>query len=509
MKAAIPMSMGVPLLAMRGITKRFPGVLALNTVDFDVVSGEVHGLVGENGAGKSTLMKILAGAYTADAGEISIDGSPVHFRNPRDAIAAGINVVYQELMLAQHLSAAENIMLGSSQIRRGPVISWALMRTRAQEIMDLLGVSLDLDKPVRFLSVAQRQLVEIARAFQRQSRLLVLDEPSAVLGRDNMETLFEAIRRLRDQGIAIVYISHRLEEIFQIADRVTVLKDGALVGTHPVHELDQNRLVSMMIGRQLADIFPPGRTAFGNEVLRVEELSKSGRYTDVSFGVRAGEIVGIAGLVGSGRTDVARAIFGADKPDSGRIFVNGTVIHLRSPQDALRRGIGLLPEDRKTQGLLLNRSVRENMTISNLREYTRAGVLMMGKEERAVTGLIKSLGIRTTGVHQLVRNLSGGNQQKVVLSRWLAAKSRLLIIDEPTRGVDVGAKLEIYRLMNELAARGDAILMISSEIPEILGMSDRILAMRNGRIVGEFQRDQATEELVMQAALVGEMTHGR
>lgn len=491
---------------MRGITKRFPGVLALDGVDFDVAAGEVHALVGENGAGKSTLMKILGGAYGADAGEIIFDGAPVRFNNPSDAIRAGINVVYQELMLAPHLSAAENIVLGQKSVRSGPFISWRAVHRRAKEVVDLLGVDLNVDRPVRQLSVAQQQLVEIARALQRKSRLLVLDEPSAVLGRNNMETLFGAIERLKAQGLAIVYISHRLEEVFRIADRVTVLKDGALVGTRPTRELSQDKLVSMMIGRQLSSVFPQRTHALGAPVLRVEHLSRRGAFEDVSFTVHAGEIVGMAGLVGSGRTDVARVIFGADRRDEGEVYLNGEPVHLRSPEDGLNHGIGLLPENRKVHGLMLNRPVRENMTISSLDQFTRVGVLNVRSEERSVTHLIGTLGIRTPGIRQLVRNLSGGNQQKVVLARWLAAKCKLLIIDEPTRGVDVGAKLEIYRLMNDLAANGTAILMISSEVPEVLGMSDRVLVMRHGRLAGTFTHAEATEEVVMQTALVGGST---
>lgn len=497
-----------PILVMRGITKRFPGVMALINVDFDIRAGEVHALVGENGAGKSTLMKILGGAYEADGGEILLDGRPLALRSPRDAIAVGINVVYQELMLAPHLSAAENIFLGQRTIRRGPVISWKAMHDRAREIMEVLGVELDVNTPVRDLSVAQQQLVEIARALQRKSRILVLDEPSAVLGQNNMETLFGAIRRLQQQQVAVVYISHRLEEVFQVAERVTVLKDGSLVGTRSIAELDRDKLVSMMIGRQLSSVFPTRLHAPGEPVLRLEGLGRHGKFEDVSFEIRAGEIVGVAGLVGSGRTDVARAIFGADRPDSGAVMLYGERVRLRSPKEGLKRGVGLLPEDRKRQGLLLNRPVRENMTISSLREYASWGVLNVRSEESAVARLVSALNIRTPGLRQLVRNLSGGNQQKVVLARWLAAKCRLLVIDEPTRGVDVGAKLEIYRLMNELADGGTAILMISSEIPEVLGMSDRIIVMRNGRVVDTFTRAEATEEAVMQAALLGENTHG-
>lgn len=492
-----------PLLEMKDITKRFPGVLALDHVDFLVRPAEVHALVGENGAGKSTLMKILAGAYTADSGEIFFNGNPLELNSPRDAINAGINVVYQELMLAPHLSAAENILLGHQPRRRKFLIDWAAMHTRAQEIIDLLGVELDVRRPVQGLSVAQQQVVEIARALERKSRLLVLDEPSAVLGKQNMEMLYGVIRRLKAQGISIVYISHRLEEIFQIADRVTVLKDGALTGTHQVTEVDQDTLVQLMIGRQLSNVYPNSSRPAAKSVLRVEGLSKSGAFENISFEVREGEILGIAGLVGSGRTDLARVIFSAEQPDSGQIYLWDKPVQLKNPQDALRRGIGLLPEDRKTQGLFLNRPLRENISISSIDQYRNLILLNVYQEEEAVRDLIKSLGVRTTGPGQLAGNLSGGNQQKAILGRWLGTHCHVLIFDEPTRGVDVGAKMEIYRLMDQLAVNGVAIIMISSEMPEVLGMSDRILVMRHGQITGHFTREEATEEAVMQAALVG------
>jgi ribose transport system ATP-binding protein len=492
-----------PLLEMKGNTKRFPGVLALDRVDFSVQAGEVHALIGENGAGKSTLMKILGGAYTADSGQIVFGGQPLEIHSPSDAIRSGINVVYQELMLAPHLSAAENILLGQQPRRSGIIIDWPAMQARAREVIDLLGVELDIRRPVRTLSVAQQQVVEIARALQRKSRLLVLDEPSAVLGKQNMDMLYGVIRRLKAQGIAVVYISHRLEEIFQIADRVTVLKDGALVGSRPVRAVTTDDLVHMMIGRQLSSVYPVSQREVGEPVLRVEGLSKADAFQDVTFEVCSGEIVGIAGLVGSGRTELARVIFGADPADSGHIHLRGRLVAFRSPREALRAGIGLLPEDRKAHGLFLNRPVRENITISSLDRYQELTLLNLRREEKSARDLIKSLGIRTTGLAQLARNLSGGNQQKVVLAKWMGTHSHLLIFDEPTRGVDVGAKMEIYRLMDQLAVEGAAIIMISSELPELLGMSDRILVMRHGQITGRFLRQEATEEAVMQAALVG------
>lgn len=497
-----------PLLEMRGITKRFPGVLALDNVDFTVMPGEVHALVGENGAGKSTLMKILGGAYTADSGEIYLNGELIHLHSPSDAIHKGLNVVHQELVLAPHLSAAENIFLGQQPRRNGFMIDWKTMRTKAQEVIDALGVDIDVGRSVRSLSVAQQQIVEIARALQRNSQLLVLDEPSAVLGKHDIEMLYMVIWKLKSQGISIVYISHRLEEIFIVADRVTVLKDGKVVGTKPTRELDNATLLQMMIGQKALNVYKHSQRKFGKPVLRVEGLSRAGAFENVSFEVREGEILGIAGLVGSGRTEVARAIAGADKPDRGNIYLYGKPVKIRSPRHALAYGIGLLPEDRKTQGLFLNRPLFENVTISSLDDYQNFLLLNLQKEGKAVRHHMRDLDIRATGPNQLVSNLSGGNKQKVIMARWLGARSKVLIFDEPTRGIDVGAKFDIYRLMDELAAKGTAIIMISSELPEVMGMSDHILVMWRGRVSGYFTREESTEEKVLEAALLGDNHHG-
>jgi ABC-type sugar transport system ATPase subunit len=411
-------------------------------------------------------------------------------------------------MLLPHLSVAENILMGQQPRKLGSIIDWSGMRARARNILHLLDIQIDVDRRVQTLSVAQQQMVEIARALQRKSRLLVLDEPSAVFGKQNMEMLYRVIRRLKEQGIAVVYISHRLDEIFEIADRVTVLKDGVRVGTQPVSEVSQDTLVRMMIGRQLSSVYPVSQRIPGQPVLQVEGLTRTGAYENISFEVRENEILGVAGLVGSGRTDLVRTIFGADKPERGQLRLRGEPVEVRSPRDALSNGIGLLPEDRKAQGLLLNRPLRENVTIASLGNYLKLFILNTRAEETAIQQLINSLSIRTTGMGQLTQNLSGGNQQKVVLAKWLATRSRLLIFDEPTRGVDVGAKMEIYRLMDQLAVEGAAIIMVSSEMPEILGMSDRILVMRHGQITGHFSRDEATEEAVMHAALVGGSNNG-
>ena len=497
----------VPLLEMKGITKRFPGVLALNAVDFTVMPGEVHALVGENGAGKSTLMKILGGACTADSGEIWLNGKRHFLHTPKDAIDHGINVVHQELILAPHLSAAENILLGRYPLRNSLMVDWNKLRQTAQEVVDGLGVTINVSKPIRSLTIAQQQIIEIARALQRKSFILVLDEPSAVLGKRDIEMLYSVIRRLKSQGISVVYISHRLEEIFLISDRVTVLKDGSLVGTRQTSELDSSQLLQMMIGRQIENMFNWVDRKLGEVALRIEGFSRKGVFENISFEVRNGEILGIAGLVGSGRTEVVRAIAGADRPDHGLLYINKNPVRIRSPRQALTYGIGLLPEDRKTQGLFLNRSLGENISISSLKDYLEFIYLNLAKERKAIFQYIKALDIRATGPNQLAANLSGGNKQKAIIARWLGAKSKILIFDEPTRGIDVGAKMEIYHLMDKLASAGVAIIMVSSEILEVLGMSDTILVMWRGKSAGYFSRADATEEKVLEAALLGGNHH--
>lgn len=498
----------VPLLEMKGITKRFPGALALNGVDFNVMQGEVHALVGENGAGKSTLMKILGGAYIADSGEIRLNGERIVLHTPKDAIDKGINVVHQELILAPHLSAAENILMGRYPMRNGIMVDWKKLRQIAQEVVDGLGVNINVSKPIRSLTIAQQQIVEIARALQRKSLILVLDEPSAVLGKRDIEMLYSVIRRLKSQGISVVYISHRLEEIFLISDRVSVLKDGLLVSTRPTHELDSNQLLQMMIGRQIDNLFNRVEHKLGDVALRVEGFSRAGVFENISFEVRKGEILGIAGLVGSGRTEVVRAISGADRPDHGMLFIGNRPVNIRSPRQALSYGIGLLPEDRKTQGLFLNRPLGENISISSLKDYLEFIYLNLFKERKAIYHYMQALDIRATGPSQLAANLSGGNKQKAIIARWLGAKSKILIFDEPTRGIDVGAKVEIYRLMDNLAGKGVAIIMVSSEILEVLGMSNNILVMWRGKAAGYFSRAEATEEKILEAALLGGDHHG-
>jgi len=487
------------LLEMKGIGKSFPGVQALEGVNLSVRAGEVHALLGENGAGKSTLIKILSGAYVKDAGEIEFDGRTVEIRGPQDAQALGISTIYQEFNLAPHLTVPENIFLGHLP-RKGLVVDWAEARVRSQELLARLGTTLPMDAPVATLSVAQQQLVEIAKALARETRVLVMDEPSAVLGEQDLDSLFAVVRVLRDSGIAIIYISHRLKEIFEVADKVTVLKDGRYVGTRDVSAVTMNELVRMMIGRNLEDVYPQRDDRFGDVLLDVRNITRPGKLHDIAFQLRAGEIVGFAGITGSGRTEVARALFGAD-PSHNEIFLYGSPYKPSTPADAIHHRVALVTEDRKAQGLFLQLSVTKNITISGLKALCRAWIIQMRSELDVVQEMIKRLRIKAPSPQFLVGNMSGGNQQKTVVARWLSIGSRVFILDEPTRGIDVGSKSEIYQIMAELTARGAGIVMISSELPEILGMSDRVMVMREGRLVKQLARAEASEEKIMSYAL--------
>jgi ribose transport system ATP-binding protein len=494
-----------PVLEMHDIAKAYPGVIALSGVDFCVLPGEVHALVGENGAGKSTLMKILAGADTKDAGHILIDGSEVHVDSPQEAMRLGVSIIYQEFNLVPYMDAAENIFLGREPASALPgVIDFGKMYSDAETIIKELGVAVDVRAPMNQLSVAQQQMVEIAKATSRKSRIIAMDEPSATLTEHELENLFALIRRLKAEGVSIIYISHRLEEIFEIADRVTVLRDGALVATKQVADTDREDIIHMMVGRELKEKIPKVETKAGDIALEVKNLNRTGVLSDISFQVRQGEILGIAGLVGAGRTEVARAIFGADPIDSGQILVNGKPVVIRSPRHAISLGIGLVTEDRKALGLVLGMAVRENISLANLGFLSKLGFISRRREREVARGYVEDILIKTPSVEQAVQNLSGGNQQKVVLAKWLFTESKILIFDEPTRGIDVGAKTEIYQLMNRLAENGAAIIMISSELPEVMGMSDRILVMHEGEIAGELSREEATQEQIMHLATGGE-----
>ena len=490
-----------PVLALRGIRKTFPGVVALDGVDLDLLPGEVHVLLGENGAGKSTLMKIISGAVARDAGEIEISGERVDISGPRHAQRLGIGIIYQEFNLIPHLTAGENIFLGREPSLAPGVIDQRKLIREAQRQLDDLGVAIDARSTISRLSVAEQQMVEVAKALSLEARVLIMDEPTSALTAQEINELFAAIRRLKARGVAVVYISHRMEELFAIGDRVTVLRDGRHVGMRRIGETTMAELVQMMVGRELKDHFPKQRAKIGDEVLRIERLWRRGVLHDISFSLRRGEVVGLAGLMGSGRTELARALFGADAIDGGRVWVRGKEEQIASPRAAIDLGLGLLTEDRKQQGLVLVLSVRENVCLPCVGRWSRAGVVQSSREVAAAEQRIRELRIKTPSASQRVVNLSGGNQQKVVLAKWLCTDADILIFDEPTRGIDVGSKVEIYQLMNQLAARGAAILMISSELPEILGMSDRILVMHAGRISGEFAAAEATQEKLLAAAL--------
>lgn len=494
-----------PLLEMRGIGKRFPGVRALDDVSITVQAGEVLALVGENGAGKSTLMKILAGALRADSGEILLDGRPVRIESPRDAERLGIGMIYQELVLVPELDAVRNVVLGDEPMR-GPFLDEARAHDRARAAFAELGIEIPFGVPVKHLSVGQQQMVEIVKALSKRARILVMDEPSAALTEPEIERLFALIKRLTASGAGIIYISHRLEELPRIADRVTVLRDGQVIETRPLAAFPQDEIVRAMVGRRLDAHFPalPAIADDAPVMLEVRDLRRPPSVNGVSFSVRAGEIVGLAGLIGAGRTEIVRAIACADVPLGGTVAIEGRPVFVRRPSDAIAAGIVLVPEDRKTQGLVLGMSIRENVTMAHLQRFlTRLGLIDVRRESAQTRHFIEELRIRATGPEQQVGTLSGGTQQKVVLARWLLGKARVFLFDEPTRGIDVAAKAEIYALMVELLRGGAAIVMVSSELPEVLGMSHRVLVVRGGRIVRELSRSAATPEAVIAAAAGG------
>jgi ribose transport system ATP-binding protein len=487
---------------MTGISKSFGGVHALNDVSFEVRPGEIHALVGENGAGKSTLMKILSGAYQKDAGEIRIDARPVNISSPHVGRRLGIGIIYQDFALAPDLTVAENIFLDHLG-RAGGLINWRELYRNAGDLIRGLGFDINPRSLVADLTVAYQQVVEIAKALSENVGILILDEPTAVLAPRETERLFEVLRKLKQQDVSIIYISHRLEEVFEIADVVTVIKDGVVTGTLNAAEATTDEIINMMIGRQLTAMFPERHARIGEEIFRVEGLNRGNKVRDVSFSVRAGEVLGIAGLVGSGRTETVRAIFGADAKDSGQVVLEDRTLRIKSPRAAVRSGIALLPEDRKEQGAILSMSVRKNVTMPSLSRVTGAlGIVRQGTEKRITQDLIDRLAIKTGSTETAVTDLSGGNQQKVVLAKWLGTECRLLILDEPTRGVDVGAKVEIYNIINELAENGLGIVVISSEMIELIGICDRVMVMRGGRIRGILEKNQLSEENIMRLAII-------
>ncbi len=500
------------LLEMRGISKAFTGVQALAAVDFDVDRGEVHALVGHNGAGKSTLIKILTGAYDRDAGQITVAGVPVSFSNPGAAQAAGIGTIYQEVNLIPYLSAPENIFLGREPLGAFRRVDWKAMRRRAGELLDGFGVACDLDAPVVQLGVATQQMVALARIVSLDAKLVVMDEPTSSLDDAEVRVLFSVIRRLRERGVGLIYVSHRMDENFALADRITVLRGGKLVKTLRTSETDPIEIISLMLGRNVEEVRASGVTAFSEAeidvdrktVLDVEHLSRGRMPDDVSLTVRRGEIVGLAGLLGSGRSELARTIFGVDAADAGTVTLNGRKIRSHSPQDAVKAGMGLVSEDRKVDGIIPALSVSDNILLAALPLFAKLGIIDKARQREVVGKMIERLDIRTPSAKTPVRNLSGGNQQKVIIARWLCRRPALLILDEPTRGVDVGAKLEIQRLIDELAREdGMSILMISSELEEVTEGSDRVAVIKDGRKLGEFTRAEATEQRVMKAISEG------
>jgi len=488
------------ILETRKVCKSFPGVMALENVDFQLFKGEVHILLGENGAGKSTLVKILSGALHPSSGDILINNERVSFRSPRHAIETGIGVIYQELILIPHLTAAENIFLGRETTNKIGVIKNKELLLSAQQILSGLGADIDCDVPVKSFGIAHQQMIEIAKALSLNAKILIMDEPTSALSLTETEQLFGIIRRLKERGVSIIYISHKLEELFEIGDRVTVLRDGKNTGTKKIEDTSRSELIKLMVNRELNEHFPKVNRKTGDEILRVENLS-SNVLRDINFRLHKGEILGVAGLIGSGRTSLARALFGYDKISSGKIIINGKLRRINSPRKAINLGMGFLTEDRKSQGLVLTLSVKENISLPSMDSFSRLGIINFSDERKSASEYVKKLYIKTQGINQKVINLSGGNQQKVVLAKWLCSKAEIFIFDEPTKGIDIGSKEEIYQLMNQLTAEGVAIIMISSELPEILGMSDRILIMSSHRITGELSRSEASQEKIMQYAL--------
>jgi len=488
------------LLRMTGISKAFPGVQALDDVHLDAEAGTVHALMGENGAGKSTLMKVLAGIYHADVGQIELGGQEVHIPDSSTALRLGIAMIHQELSPVPAMMVAENIFLGREPVNRLHLVDKKQMIADAQAVFDKWQIDINPRRLMKSLSVAQMQMVEIAKAISTDARLIIMDEPTSAISEREVAHLHRMIRSLKESGVAVIYITHKMDEVFKIADQVTVFRDGKHVATLPAAELDRQKLITLMVGRELTHLFPKEHAEIGDVVMSVRGLTRHGVISDITFDLRRGEILGLAGLMGAGRTEVLEAIFGVTKVDAGEIAIRGKTVVIRAPSDAIEAGMGLLTEDRKLTGIMGALSVRDNMTIANLNRFSPGWILRKRRMEKACQEQRQALAIKTPSLSQLVRNLSGGNQQKVLVSRWLMTLPDILMIDEPTRGIDVGAKSEIHRLMSGLAKEGKAILMVSSEMPEILGMSDRVLVMAGGRITAEFSRAEVTQEKVLEAA---------
>ncbi len=491
-----------PRLEVRGIVKTFGGTHALDRVDFTAEAGEIHAVLGENGAGKSTLMKILCGALAPDQGTLRLDGDPVHFSNPQDGLDAGVSIVHQQFTLVPQQSVAENIFLGRTPCGRFGLVDWNRLFAAARSLLERLDSDLDPRLTVKNLGAGERRIIEIARALSVSAKVLILDEPSAVLGPRELANLFDILRKLKAEGRAIIYISHRLEEIFEIADRVTVLRDGRSVGVYPMDKkADRAFLVGRMVGREWNEQFPEKSSERGPERLSVEGLTRHGAFEDISFRLHAGEVVGLAGMVGSGRTEVCKCLIGALGFDSGTVTVDGRTARIRSPREALAAGIAYLSEDRNGEGVVGCRDVGENITLPVVRRFAQRGFLRLSRENGFIDEMMRKTDVRASGRHQVVSSLSGGNQQKVALAKWLSTGAKVFLLDEPTAGIDVGAKSEIYKLIGEVAQDGAAVLLVSSDIPEVISMSSRVLVMKRGRIVSQLEGEAATEEAVLTAAL--------
>ncbi len=488
------------ILELKGITKIFPGVKALNHVQFQLQRGEVHALMGENGAGKSTFIKVITGVHKAEEGEMFLEGKKVSFKGPRDAQAAGIAAVYQHPTSYPDLTVAENIFMGHEIVKNG-IIQWREMNKQATDLLHQLDADFKSTAEMGALSVAQQQMVEIAKALSAQAKIIILDEPTAALTKNESEKLYRIVDKLKEEGVSIIFISHRFEDMYRLASRVTVLRDSQYIGTYDVNGITNADLIKAMVGREISDLFPKPEVKLGDEVLRVEGMSRIGYFKNVSFRVRAGEIVGLTGLVGAGRTEVVETICGITKPDAGRIFLEGKQIRVKNPSDAMKKGIILLPEDRQKEGLILTWGLGQNVTLPTMKKFAKGGFNDNKKEREVAKKLLEEVDTKAVTIFDPASSLSGGNQQKVVVAKALGQDMKVVIMDEPTKGVDVGAKAEIYQILGDLALKGYGIILISSEMPEILGMSDRIIVMCNGKVTGELNRQEASQESILELAM--------
>jgi len=488
------------ILELKGITKIFPGVKALDQVRFQLKPGEIHALMGENGAGKSTFIKVITGVHKAEEGEMYLEGQKVNFKGPKDAQKAGIAAIYQHVTSYPHLTVTENIFMGHEEVKNG-MLQWNKMNEKANELLKELDADFDATEEMGALSVAQQQMVEIAKALSMNAKIIIMDEPTAALTKNESEKLYEITEKLRDEGASVIFISHRFEDMYRLASRVTVFRDSQYIGCYDVDGITNADLIKAMVGREISDLFPKPELKPGKGVLRVENLTRTGFFKNVSFQVRAGEIMGLTGLVGAGRTEVVQTIFGVERYESGRVFVEGQDVQIKSPQDAMKLGIGLLPEDRQHQGLILDWGIGRNITLAELAKYSDRGIINEKKEREAAKELAERVDTKAVTIFDKASSLSGGNQQKIVVAKLLASDLKVIILDEPTKGVDVGAKAAIYEIMGELAKQGYGIILISSEMPEVLGMSDRIVVMCEGKVTGELSREEATQEAILERAM--------